>query len=63
MLFLPLQTIGVVHSITDVSNEFLNFFLVGWPHVTYGPVTSGSGEILVAFGNGKIFVSGACGQE
>jgi hypothetical protein len=63
MLFLPLQTIGVIHSITDVSNEFLNFFLVGGPHVTDGPVTSGRGEILVAFGNGEIFGSGARRQE
>ncbi|GAG52128.1 unnamed protein product, partial [marine sediment metagenome] len=54
MLFLPLQTIGVIHSITDVSNEFLNFFLVRWPHVTYRPVTSGRGEILVPFGSGEI---------
>ena len=60
MLFLLLRTIGVIHSITDVSNEFLNFLLVGWPHVTYAPVTSGRGEIHATFGNGEIFVSGAC---
>jgi hypothetical protein len=37
--------------------------LVGWSHVTYGPVTSGGGEIVFAFGKGKIFVSRACYQE
>ena len=63
MLLLPLQTIGVIHSITDVPNEFLHLFLVGWPHVTYAPVTSGRGEIHATFGNGEIFVSGACCQE
>jgi len=64
MLFLSIQAIGVIHSISDVSNEFLNFPLVRWSHVTYRPVTSGNGEILVViFGNREIFFSSACCQE
>jgi hypothetical protein len=63
MLFLPLQTIGVIHSIANVANQLLNFFLVRRPHVTNGPVTSGRGEILAALANGEIFCSRACWQE
>jgi hypothetical protein len=67
MLCLPIQTIGVIgviHSIPDISNQFLDFPLVRWPHATHRPVTSGNGDIAVAaFGNGEIFFSGARRQE
>jgi len=67
MLCLSIQTIGVIgviHSISDISHQFLNFPSVRGSHATHRSVTSGDGEIVVAaFGNGEIFFSGARCQK
>jgi len=67
MLRRPIQTIGVIgviHSVPDVSNQFLDFPLVRRSHATHRPVTSGNGDIVVAAsGNGEILCAGARRQE
>jgi hypothetical protein len=64
ILLLPFQAIGVIHSISNVSDQFLNFLLIRWSHVTHGSVASGNGEVIVvASGSGEILSRSACHLE
>jgi len=63
ILFLPCRAIGVIHSISNVSDQFLNFPLIRRSHVTHCSVASGDGEVIVTFGNGEILSHSACHQE